>query len=133
MIDILLITVAALGFGISVYTYIVEQRVKSEATYKAACDISDYVSCTKPMLSPYSHIFYFSNAVIGMLYYAVVAFLAFFHLFFALFLLSLVAALVTIFLAYLLYVKIQSFCILCTSVYIINFVILALTLIQLYA
>lgn len=133
MIAILLMAVATIGFFISLYTYIVEKRVASIEEYKAACDISDYISCTRPMLSRYSHIFYFSNALIGMAYYITVTILAFFQLYTLLGILSLTASIITIFLAYLLYFKIQSLCILCTSVYIINFIILGLVLFQLYA
>ena len=71
-----IICIAALGFVISAYAFWLEQKVKQEPDYKAACDISSRMSCTAPIKSPYARIFYFSNAGIGMAYYTLVALLA---------------------------------------------------------
>jgi hypothetical protein len=46
--------ISAVGFGISVYAYFVEQALVNNQKYKAVCDLSDVISCTKPLLSPYS-------------------------------------------------------------------------------
>jgi hypothetical protein len=68
--------VALVGFGISLYTYLLEEKIKRVPDYKPVCDISDRISCTKPMKSPYATLFYFSNAIVGMVFYALVALLA---------------------------------------------------------
>ncbi len=111
---------AALGFGISLYTYLLERRVKQEPNYKPVCDLSDRISCSKPMKGPYANIFFFSNAVVGMMFYVVIGLLAMMHAQTLLFIAALGGCLVSCVLAYLLYFKIKSLCLLCTSLYIIN-------------
>lgn len=123
-----IIILAIIGFCISLYTYTVEKKVRNEPTYQAACDLSDRVSCTKPMRSPYANLFYFSNAVAGMLYYVLVALLAAFDFNLLLQIATIAGFLVSVVMAYLLYVKVQSLCILCTSLYIINIALLILSL-----
>lgn len=129
---IAIFTLSLIGFCISLYTYFVEQKIKSDATYKAVCDINDRISCSKPIKSEYSNIFYFSNAVIGMGFYTFVAVLAYLN---NLSLIAIAAAgscIVSVFLAYILYFKIKALCILCTSLYLVNLGILVLALRALY-
>lgn len=122
-----ILILAILGFCISVYTYIVEKKVRAEPEYHAACDLSDTVSCTKPMKSPYANIFYFSNALAGMLYYTVIALLAAFDLHLLLQIATALGVCVSAVLAYLLYFKVRALCILCTSLYIVNILLLAIS------
>lgn len=119
-----ILILAIIGFIISVYTYITEQKVKNDATFKPACDLSDKISCSKPMLSPYANLFFFSNALVGIAYYVLIAVLAYFNLMNIIFFAALGSCAVSCVLAYLLYFKIQAFCILCTSLYIVNFLML---------
>jgi len=119
---------AGSGFFLSLYAYLLERKVKINPNYKPLCDISDRISCTKPILSKYAHLFYFSNAAIGMFYYALVLMLAFLHAYKLLFVATLGACAASLFLGYLLYFKIKSLCIVCTVLYIINFGLLALAL-----
>ena len=125
---IAIVVVAMLGFCVSWYTYVTEKRKKREPEFKPFCDLSDYVSCSKPMQSPYANLFFFSNALVGMVFYLVVAALAALHL--AHFLLIVVAGgcLVSCVLAYLLYFKIKALCLLCTSLYLINALLLYLSI-----
>lgn len=124
----LIIIVAIIGFCISLYTYLLEKKVKENPDFKPACDLSDRVSCTKPMFSPYANLFYFSNAFVGMLYYVLVVILALLHLHTLLVIATIGGCIVSCILGYLLYFKIKSLCILCTSMYIINLILLALAL-----
>ena len=118
MLTIVLLAVA--GFCISAYTFFVERKIKQTATYKPVCDISDRISCTKPMQSPYANLFYVSNATMGMLFYVGIGILAWLDMFTLVLVGAVVSALTSCFLAYLLYVKIKVLCLLCTSLYIIN-------------
>lgn len=120
------------GFVISVYTYLLERKIKRNPEFKPACDLSDRISCTKPMLSPYANIFFFSNAIVSTAYYILVIILAAIDSPKLLFIAAISACLVSAFLAYLLYFKIKSFCILCTSLYIINILILILITYRVY-
>jgi vitamin-K-epoxide reductase (warfarin-sensitive) len=120
--------VALVGFGISLYTYLLEEKIKRVPDYKPVCDISDRISCTKPMKSPYATLFYFSNAIVGMVFYALVALLALLEMHKLLIILIIAGCVVSCVLAYLLYFKIKSLCLLCTSLYIINGILLFLSL-----
>lgn len=132
MLTVLLI-LAAIGFSISAYGYMTEQKVKKDASFKAACDISDKVSCTKVMLSPYADMFFFSTFGIALVYYALIGALAYFNLANIIFIASLGSCLLSCFLAYLLIFKIKSLCILCTSLYVVNFLMLLIAYTAMYA
>jgi vitamin-K-epoxide reductase (warfarin-sensitive) len=121
---VVLLVLALLGVGISAYAYWVETRLAYDPKFKPFCDINDRISCTKPLQSPYSALFYVSNATVAMLYYALVALLYVFAARHLLLWVSVLSMLVTLVLAYLLYVKIRSLCLVCTSLYIINVLIL---------
>lgn len=75
MIVSILVT-ALIGFCISLYIYLLEKKVKANPQYKPLCDLSDKISCTKPMKSAYASIFYFSNAIVALIFYSSVALLA---------------------------------------------------------
>lgn len=117
-----------IGFGISLYTYLLEQKIKQTPDYKPACDLSDTVSCTKPIKSNYGKLFFVSNSVMGMLYYCGVALLAFLNASMLLVLASFGGIIVSCILAYILYFKIKSFCLLCNALYIVNIAIFVLSL-----
>jgi vitamin-K-epoxide reductase (warfarin-sensitive) len=123
-----LFVLAVLGFCISLYTYLLEKKVKKDPNYKPVCDISDKISCTKPMKSSYAALFYFSNAVIGMIFYAVIALLAFFEMHKLIALLAIAGFIASCILAYVLYSRIKSLCLLCTALYGINILILYVAL-----
>jgi len=124
----ILFALACLGFCISLYTYIIERKIKETPDFKPVCDISDRISCSKPMKSAYSNIFFFSNALVGMAFYVLVAFLAVLQIEWLLALVIISGCIVSCFLAYLLYFKVKSLCLLCTSLYIINFLLLLIIL-----
>ena len=123
-----ILVLAVIGVCISVYTYLLEKKVKAKPDYKSACDLSDRISCTKPMKSPYGALFYFSNAVVGVAYYLMIIILAFLQMHSLLVFATAVGCIVSAFLAYLLYFKIKSLCLLCTSLYVINILLLLLAI-----
>ncbi len=123
--------VAGLGFVVSLYTYFIERKIAQNTHYKAACDLSDVVSCSKPIKSPYGKLFGISNALLGLAYYAFVFILVLLQSKIVLYIAALVAFLFSLYLAWLLYFRIRAFCILCTSTYVINLILLILTYINL--
>jgi vitamin-K-epoxide reductase (warfarin-sensitive) len=125
---VVIMALAAVGFCISLYTYLLEKKVKAAPDYKGFCDLSDTISCTKPMKTQYANLFYYSNAFIGMVFYLVVILLAYFKATSLLILATTAACAFSALLAYFLYFKIKSFCLLCTSLYIINILLLLLSL-----
>lgn len=119
-----LMLLAVIGLAISVYSYLTEQRIKQDVNYKPFCDLSDTISCSKPLLSPYAKFFSISNSVAGIIFYSVMFVLGLLGMPKILMLSTLVACFISCGLGYLLYVRIQAFCILCSSLYIINFLLL---------
>ncbi len=129
MIVISMSVLAVLGLCISVYAYILERKIAQNPTYKAACDLSDIVSCSKSIRSSYGKLFGISNALLGIGYYALFLMLLLFQAKITLYVLALLAFLFSLYLAWLLYFRIRAFCILCTSTYVVNILLLILSFI----
>jgi vitamin-K-epoxide reductase (warfarin-sensitive) len=111
---------AAIGFALSLYAYLVDKKLKADPTYTPACDISDNISCSKVATSPYANLLSVPNAVIGMFFYALVMLFAWFGYEQLLMVAVIAGALISLYLAYLLYFKIKSLCLVCIATYIVN-------------
>ncbi len=120
------ILVSGIGFLVCVYGFFIERNLKRDHDYKAACDLSDKVSCTKTFLSPWSKLFGISNIYIGMLFYASMMLLGWQSQAHLVFLGAVGACIASLFFAYILYTKIKTFCLVCTSIYVINLILLIL-------
>ncbi len=119
---------ASIGFALSFYGYYVEQQVEKNPSYKAACDISDQVSCTKAFKSPYGKLFGISNTLVGMVFYALIFVLAMLGFQQLVKYLAMAGAAAAVLFAYLLYVKVKSYCLVCTLTYVVNLLLLITTL-----
>lgn len=122
-----IISIASVGLAITAYGFFVENKIKNDPTYKPACDLSDIISCSKPMNSSYGKLFKLSNTTLGMLYYLAMMTLAFFDCAYLAFLLAAAGVGMSVVFAYILYFKIRAICLICTSVYIINIILLITT------
>jgi len=118
---------ATIGLCISFYALFLETKIKKDATYKPVCDLSDAMSCTKPILSKYGKIFGFSNALFGVGFYFIVLILSLLEQIHLLFYLSIISCIATLYFAYILYTKIKTFCLVCTAIYAINFGLLIIS------
>lgn len=116
--------ISAGGFALSMYTYVVERTLINNQKYKAACDLSDMVSCTKPLLSPYGKLLGFSNSLLGMAFYVVMMIAALGEYSLLIWYGSVAAIGASVVFAYLLYFKIRSLCLICTSIYVVNIALL---------
>ena len=114
------IIIATIGLVISVYGITVERKLQQDAQYKAVCDISDAISCTRPFLSPYGKILGISNIWASALYYCAMIMIAIMNLPMIALILAYAGVAVTIGFAYILYFKIRSLCLICTSLYVVN-------------
>jgi vitamin-K-epoxide reductase (warfarin-sensitive) len=123
MMTVVLI-IALIGLAISIYGIKVEQSIRENNFYKPACDISSKISCSRPMLSEYNKMLGVSNIWISALYYCAIIASTFMELPMLPMILSIVGVAVSIAFAYILYFKIRSFCLICTSLYIINIVLM---------
>ncbi len=124
---IVLLLLAILGFALSVYAYFVEINVARDEAYKPICDISDRMSCTKLFASQYAKLVGIPNTMIGMLFYILIFVLACFSAASLIFYISIAACIVTVGLAYISHVMVRSFCLLCTSIYIVNILLLVVS------
>lgn len=124
----LIIILSIIGLTISIYAYFIENKIKENVDYKPFCDISDKLSCSKPVLSKYSNLFYFSNSIMGIFYYIAIIALAWLNQVNILFYLSCACLLISLILAYILFSKIKVVCLICLSIYIINLLIFILAL-----
>ena len=115
--------IALIGFLIALYTYLLEKKIKFEPEFKPLCDISDSVSCTKPMKSKYASLFYFSNALLAMIFYGLIAIVSFFDARLLLTFLSALGCIGSCFFAYILFFKLKTLCLLCVLMYACNFLI----------
>jgi uncharacterized membrane protein len=114
------IILATIGLAISIYGITVERALQQNSEYKAACDINDAISCTRPFLSPYGKMLGISNIWASAFYYIAIIALAFMDASQLLLFITGAGLLVTIAFAYILYFKIRSLCLICTSLYLIN-------------
>lgn len=129
---ILSIAITALaGFALSLYGYFIEGKILQNPAYKPACDLSDRVSCSKPILSKYGKLFFVSNTLVGMGFYSLVFLLALLGLSQLIFLSACAALGASLVLAYILYFKVGSFCLLCHAIYFVNIVLFVLSYLNL--
>jgi len=116
---------ALLGFILSVYFIYVKKKHASTKNYKALCDFTQTISCSKAAESKYGSIAIIPNAYYGIIFYILV-FILVFSLNQLVFYLGILASLFSLFLIFASF-KIKIFCPLCVSTYIINFLILYLS------
>lgn len=119
-----LLIISAVGFLLSLYAFYVERKVSSQKNYKAVCDISDKLSCTKAFTTGYGKIFGISNGLAGMLFYALVFIAAFYGSLNLTFYLSVLSILASLYLAYVLQFKVRAICLICYSIYLVNILLL---------
>ena len=65
----IIIIVTIIGFMVSLYAYYIEKKIEQDPTYKPICDLSDRISCSKPIRSSWGKLFTLSNASVGMVFY----------------------------------------------------------------
>ena len=118
---------SGIGVGLSLYALYVKHQLGQNKNYHAVCDINEKVSCTKAMGSKYGSLFFIPNSAFGVVFYAVMMMLGYFDLMGTVFWLSLLAVLGSVYLAYVSFFKMRIACPVCTAVYILNIVLLALS------
>ena len=126
--NLLIVLLSFIGLCISLYAYSVDQNLKKDPTYKPLCNISDRISCSKPIMSPYGKLLGFSNSYLGLVYYPIMALLALVGNKLSIFVLATGSLLFTAYLAYILATKIKSLCLICLSIYAVNISLFVLSL-----
>ncbi len=123
------ILVPSIGLLLSLYALRVERYAGHKKGYHPACDFNNRVSCTKALTSKYGKTLKISNAAWGMIFYSVVIILIFFEEIQYVLILALISLIGSVYLAYFQYIKLRTFCMVCTAIYIIN---IALALLSYY-
>jgi vitamin-K-epoxide reductase (warfarin-sensitive) len=117
--------IAFVGMLLSGYTLYIEHKLKKNSEYKAVCDISNRMSCTRTFHSSYGKTMYVSNGWWGLLYYLIIAGLVLYgrpdFILFA----TACGVLFSARLAYILYFKLKNFCLICNGIYVVNILLLA--------
>ncbi len=115
---------AGLGLALSLYTLYLHWKLKRDAQYKAVCDLSDRMSCMKSIRSEEGKIFGIPNGVYGIGFYALVLLATLPPLQTYLAPLAVLGVIFSLYFAYQLYFKVKTICIVCTSIYLVNLLLL---------
>lgn len=125
-----------IGVSLSLYALYVEVAKEANASYKALCDISPSVSCSKVFTSKYGrgfgivgellgedHLLNQPNSIPGIIFYSIIILLGEMKSYKAAKvqrILVFSSNFMSIYLAYLLYFVLNDFCVICVSTYIVN-------------
>ncbi|KAL5017491.1 hypothetical protein ScPMuIL_007080 [Solemya velum] len=136
------------GMIVCMYALYVELSAESDKTYRALCDISETISCSKVFTSRYGRGFGLvdrvvasdsilnqPNSVFGMLFYLLQIVMIFdvsYAVTFTQLSMALMANVGTVYLAYILYTM-GDFCVVCVTTYVINFALLVCAIFKLLA
>ncbi len=132
MINLILLILLGIGFCVSLYAFSIEQKIATNPQYKPACNISDRISCTKPLLSAYGKLLGFSNSIVGLLFYPTMATLLFVGEDLLLLIGAVGSCIFTIYLAYILFAKVKALCLICLTIYAVNLCTLVAALYKYY-
>ncbi|XP_046579378.1 vitamin K epoxide reductase complex subunit 1-like protein 1 [Haliotis rubra] len=135
-----ILLLCSLGIVISGYAYHVEMSKEKDDSYRALCDFSETISCSKVFTSRWGRGFGLidrivgresllnqPNSVFGMIFYAFQVTIAYNPTSFGAvvqLVSSMIANVGSIYLAYILFFVLKDVCIVCMSMYVINFLLL---------
>ena len=118
---------SAAGIVLSVYALYVKQRAAGSKTYKPLCDVNKYISCTTAFGSKYGSIAVLPNPFYGIIIYGLLILLDYLNSYLLMTLLSFGCVVGSVWLAYVSYVTQKNFCLVCTTIYLINIAIFVLS------
>ncbi len=123
---------SVIGFFISLYAFYVYKRASTHKNYKPLCDIRSNISCTKAFLSKEGRKLFLHNSLFGLIFYLLVFVLADVNKIKYIIPLAVIAVAGSLYLAYISYIKQHNFCLVCTSIYLINILILVFSYRMIY-
>lgn len=115
-----ILVTSLIGFIFSIYALFVEFKYSKNKEYKAVCDLTENMSCTKAFSSKYGRIGILSNSLYGIFFYITISILTYFSYLNYIFYLSILSFLGSLYLAYISYFKLKNFCLVCTAIYLVN-------------
>ena len=116
--------IAGVGILLSAYTLYIEYKISKNSHYKAACDLSNKMSCSRTFHSSYGKTIGISNGWWGLLFYAVIAGLVFYGQMDLVLYAMIFGVLYSARLAYILYFRLKNFCLVCNGIYLVNILLL---------
>lgn len=116
--------IACIGLMLCLYSYTVEQKIKQDQSYKPFCNLSDRISCSKPIQSSYGALFGVSNSLVGIFFYLAILILAALNMKTTIVAAAFAACCASIVFAFILAFKVKAFCLICVSIYLVNALLL---------
>jgi vitamin-K-epoxide reductase (warfarin-sensitive) len=117
----MILQLSIFGLLLSSYASYVIYR-SNNSKYKPLCDITEKISCTKAFSSKHGKLAILPNPWYGIAYYSVILSLVLLQQQKIIFILSIFMMVITLYLAYISYYKQRNFCIVCTGIYLVNFI-----------
>ena len=124
------------GISLSLYAFYVETRATGDRSYRAACDISERMSCSRVLTSRWGRGFgllpedsplNIPDSLVGLIYYCLSIILNRSHTSKTIARLRVIFSVMTIFgsmyLGYILYFVLQDVCVVCCGMYLVNFLL----------
>jgi len=124
--------IAVIGFLISSYAWYGHEQIMANRDYKAVCDLSNRISCTKTFTSEYGKFAGMPLGFYGVGFYLIVFGLNYYGYLLYVFYLSIAAVAVSGVLAYILYFKIRSICLICNGIYLTNIALLVFSYLNVF-
>jgi vitamin-K-epoxide reductase (warfarin-sensitive) len=116
--------IAVIGLMIASYAWYGHEKIMQDKNFKAVCDISDRMSCTKTFTSEYGKFFGMPLGFYGVGFYLTVLVLNYLHYTQYIFYLAILSVVISGVLAYILYFKIKNICLVCNGIYLTNIALL---------
>lgn len=139
-INVPLVSVTVVGLSVSFYALYVEIRKHRNPKFIAACDINEYMKCSRVLTSEYSRglgltkylfgeksFLNVPNCVTGIAFYTLQLIFGHVNIYFRyeiLLLTNCISCLVSVYLACVLLFVLKDLCIVCASTYVVNFILL---------
>jgi len=136
----------SIGLMLCSYAFYVETRKEHDSKYLATCDISESISCSKVFTSRYGRGFGLvelvfgkdsrlnvPNSIFGFIFYILQIILECIHSKHAIFLqivMSVLSNCGSVYLGYILYYVLHDFCVVCVSIYVVNFLVLSCNIVR---
>ena len=114
---------AIVGFILSLYSFYVEKRLEKNSSYSPTCDITQKVSCSVAFTSKYAKIFGINNSILGLIFYSAIILLSLTSFAWLILYFAASSVLITFYLAYISYFKLKNFCLVCSTIYLVNLLI----------
>ncbi len=124
MLEIQALTI--IGFALSLYAIYVRYRAR-DPKYKAVCELGEKANCKKVLTSDYGVTLGVPNGFWGLIFYGFFFATTLYDTGVCQLCLALLAALLSVPLAYYQFSKLQTFCVVCFTIYLVNIALVYFT------